>query len=395
MEISPSDLASLGLTAPELSQQILSSDAKIAAGLLRSSDNDLLFEIADELDSLERINSIPIRLGNSGQLTRLGDIAQVKQATIEPLSSLALISGQPAIALEVLVDAERRLDDWKYTADQTIEKFRAQLPSSIGLQVLLDQSHYVAARIGVVLRELLLGSVLAMIVLYFLMGWRAALVVAVTLPLSSLIVFGAMQVLKVPLHQMSITGLIIALGLLVDNSIAVVDEIQIRLHQGMATEQAIADSIKHLGVPLVSSTTSTVLAFLPIALAPGGVGEFTGTIGLSSILGLIASLMTSLTILPAVAGKLHDWTHRSNSPSRDVWWETGFSHPQITRVYRWTLDKALTRPVVAVSMSLILPIAGFAVAPHLDMEFFPPSGRCSAPFRYGVFSPFRSRSVLH
>lgn len=374
VEISPSDLASLGLTAPELSRQILSSDAKVAAGQLRSSNNDLLFEVEDELDSLERINRIPIRFGNSGQFSRLGDIAQVKKATVEPLASLALVSGQPAIALEVLVEPEKRLDDWKHAADQTIEKFRAQLPSDISLKVLLDQSRYVSARIGIVLRELLIGSVLAMIVLYFMMGWRAALVVAVTLPLSSLIVFGAMQVLKVPLHQMSITGLIIALGLLVDNSIAVVDEVQVRLHKGMAPEQAIADSIKYLGVPLLSSTTSTVLAFLPIALAPGGVGEFTGTIGLSSILGLIASLITSLTILPAVAGKLHDWTHRGHT-SRDVWWETGFSHPQLTRVYRWTLDKALARPVIAVSMSLILPIAGFAVAPHLDMEFFPPSGR--------------------
>ncbi|MGJ5672485.1 MAG: efflux RND transporter permease subunit [Nostochopsis sp.] len=375
VKISPSDLASLGLTAPELSKQILSSDAKVAAGQLRSSNNDLLFEIEDELDSLERINRIPIRFGNSGQFTRLGDIAQVEKATVEPLASLALVSGQSAIALEVLVEPEKRLDDWKHVADQTIEKFRTQLPSGIGLKVLLDQSRYVAARIRVVLQELLIGSVLAMIVLYFMMGWRAALVVAVTLPLSSLIVFGAMQVLKVPMHQMSITGLIIALGLLVDNSIAVVDEVQVRLHKGMAPEQAIADSFKYLAVPLLSSTTSTVLAFMPIALAPGGVGEFTGTIGLSSILGLIASLITSLTILPAVAGKLHDWTHRGHTSRRDVWWETGFSHPVLTRVYRWTLDKALARPVIAVSMSLILPIAGFAVAPHLDMEFFPPSGR--------------------
>ncbi|KOP23005.1 acriflavine resistance protein B [Hapalosiphon sp. MRB220] len=374
VEISPSDLASLGLTAPELSRQILSSDAKVAAGQLRSSNNDLLFEVEDELDSLERINRIPISFGNSGQFTRLGDIAQVKKATVEPLASLALVGGQPAIALEVLVEPEKRLDDWKHTADQTIEKFRAQLPSGIGLKVLLDQSRYVASRIRVVLQELLIGSILAMIVLYFMMGWRAALVVATTLPLSSLIVFGAMQVLKVPMHQMSVTGLIIALGLLVDNSIAVVDEVQVRLHKGMAPEQAITDSFKHLAVPLLSSTTSTVLAFLPIALAPGGVGEFTGTIGLSSILGIVASLITSLTILPAVAGKLHDWTHRGHT-IRDVWWETGFSHPQITRVYRWTLDKALARPVIAVSMSLILPIAGFAVAPHLDMEFFPPSGR--------------------
>ena len=374
VEISPSDLASLGLTAQDLSQQILRSDAKVAAGQLRSSSNELLFEVEGELDSLARISSIPIRFGDRGQFTRLGDIAQVKKGIVEPASDLALINGQPAIALGVLVESDQRLEQWATAAKATLEEFRTQLPHGIGLQVILDQSRYVEARINGVINELLFGSVLAMSVILFMMGWKSALVVSSSLPLSALMVFGGMKVLRIPLHQISVTGIIIALGLLIDNAIVIADEVQNRLHEGMAPKKAVAQSVRHMTVPLLSSTLTTVLAFLPIALAPGGVGEFTGTIGMSAILGIVSSLVLSLTVLPALAGRLHRW-HRGQIPTKLAWWQAGVSHPGLTQVYRWTLDRTLARPILGVALALIVPVSGFLMAPNLEQQFFPPSGR--------------------
>jgi len=374
VEISPSDLASLGLTAQDLSQQILRSDAKVAAGQLRSSSNKLLFEVEGELDSLARISSIPIRFGDRGQFTRLGDIAQVKKGIVEPASDLALINGQPAIALGVLVESGQRLEQWAKTAKATLEEFRTQLPHGIGLQVILDQSRYVEARINGVINELLFGSVLAMSVILFMMGWKSALVVSSSLPLSALMVFGGMKVLGIPLHQISVTGIIIALGLLIDNAIVIADEVQNRLHEGMAPKNAVAQSVRHMTVPLLSSTLTTVLAFLPIALAPGGVGEFTGTIGMSAILGIVSSLVLSLTVLPALAGRLHRWG-RGQIPTQLAWWQAGVSPPGLTQIYRWTLDRTFARPILGVALALIVPVGGFLMAPNLEQQFFPPSGR--------------------
>lgn len=371
VEISPT-AASLGLTAQDLSQQILRSDAKVAAGQLRSSSNNLLFEVKGELDSLARVGNIPIRFGNTGQFTRLGDIAQIKKGIVEPASDLALINGRPAVALAVRVESDQRLDQWKQAADLTLEEFRAQLPSGCGLRVIFDQNLYVQSRINTVLRELVFGSVLAMGVILFLMGWKSALVVGSSLPLSALMVFGGMKVLGIPLHQMSVTGIVIALGLLIDNAIVIVDEVQIRLHKRMAPKQAVAESVRHMTVPLLSSTLTTVLAFLPIALAPGGIGEFTGSIGVTSILGIVSSLVISLTVLPALAGRLHHW---GRVPTTSAWWHTGFSHPSLTAVYRWTLNKTLARPMLGVIMALIMPVSGFLVASNLEQQFFPPSGR--------------------
>ncbi len=254
VEINPVKLASLGLTPQQLSQQIRLSDAKVAAGQLRSNNN-LLLEVQTQLDHLERIRQIPIRAVNgTEQLVRLGDIALVKKGIAEPPSQLALIDNKPAIALAVLMEPDQRIDRWSKTARQTLDKFRARLPSGIDLQLIFDQSRYVNQRLNNLFKNLLLGALCVVGSTVFMMGWKSALVVGSALPLSVLMVLGGMRVLEIPLHQMSVTGLVIALGLLIDNAIVVVDEIQNLLQKGLKPQPAITQSIRYLAIPLSAST---------------------------------------------------------------------------------------------------------------------------------------------
>lgn len=372
VEVRQADLARLGLTARDLSQQIQASDAKVSAGQLRSGDTNLAFEIAGELDSLERIRNIPIRTTAEGQVTRLGDVAQVHRGIREPADDRAIVSGHPAVVVAATVESNLRVDEWSQAARRVLAEFRSQLPQGIGIHTILDQSRYVNQRVNGVLQELIVGSLLAIAVITFMMGWQSAVVVGVASPLACLVVFGLMRVLGVPLHQMSLTGLIIAIGLLIDNAIVIVDEVNHRLHQGMTVEGAIADSLRQMTIPLTSSTLTTVLAFMPITLQPGSVGEFTGTIGLSGILGLTSSLLISLTVLPSLSGYLHQWSQRVTVLP---WLQDGFSHPRLTALYRRTLSQAFQRPMRAIALSLVLPVAGFALVPHLSQQFFPPTGR--------------------
>ncbi|NEQ86339.1 MAG: efflux RND transporter permease subunit, partial [Moorea sp. SIO2I5] len=183
VEINPEQLSSLGITAQELSQQILRSDAKVAAGQLRGSNNNLLFEVNGELDSLERISSIPISFGNRSQFTRLGDIAQVKKGIVEPASELALINGRHAIAIAAMVESNQRLDEWAKAAHRTLAKFETQLPRGIGLDIIFNQNRYVEARLNQVISNLVLGAVLVVGVTLLIMGWKSALIVGSALPL--------------------------------------------------------------------------------------------------------------------------------------------------------------------------------------------------------------------
>lgn len=374
--ISPERLNSLGLTTSAIAEQIQNSDAKVSAGQLRSQNNDFLFEVRGELDSLERLNNIPIQFGNNGQAVTLGDIALVDKGIVEPARELALINGKPGIAVGAMVQSNQLLNHWAKAAWQTLEQFQAQLAQGIGLQVIFNQSIYVEAQLSQVVSNLITGAVLVIVVTWLMMGWKSSLIVGSALPLATLMVFGLMQVLGIALHQTSVTGVIIALGLLIDNAIIVVDEVQHRLQAGIKPECAIAHTVSAIATPLLASTLTTILAFLPIVLAPGGSGEFLGDLGMTVILAIVSSLIISLTIIPALVGRLNKIGRRSKSQiSQPPWWQVGYANSDLTQIYRWSLDRILGKPLLGVALTLILPISGFLIAPHLEQQLFPPTNR--------------------
>ncbi|RZM82048.1 efflux RND transporter permease subunit [Leptolyngbya iicbica] len=372
VEIAASELARLGLTAQALAQQIAASDAKVSAGQVRGDRNEFLLEVNSALDSLERVREIPIQLGGDGATARLGDIATVSQGVADPAASLAYVNGYPAVVVAATVESDYRVDTWAQAAHQRLTEYEQTLSDGLGLRIVLDQSQYVQQRLNGVIGNLIFGSLLVIGVSLLVLGAKSALLVGLALPLTTLMVFGWMKVLGVPLHQMSVTGIIIALGLLIDNAIVVVDEVQGRLRSGLSPAEAVGKTVSHLFVPLLASTLTTVLAFVPIATSPGGTGEFIGTIGLTVILALISSLTLSLTVITALAGRLHHWQPLN---WQRVWWQQGLSNESLATGYRWTLRRVLQRPWLGVGLALILPISGFAVFGSLEQQFFPPTNR--------------------
>ncbi len=392
VEINPSDLAAVGLNAQQLSQQIQQSDAKTSAGQLRSPKNTLAIEVEGELDSLERIRQIPISSTANGQFTRLGDIARVTRGIRQPVTDLALIGSKPGVALGVLMESGNRIDLWAEKIRQKLDDFRTRLPKGVKLEVIFDQSSYVETRFNNLISNLIFSGVLVVVVTFFGMGWRSSLIVGTALPLTVLAVLGEFQVFNIPIHQMSVTGLIIALGLLIDNAIVVVDEIQVELKAGLKPKHAVVKTVNYLTVPLLASTVTTILTFLPIALLPGGAGEFVGSIALSVIMSLVSSLIISLTIIAALSGhflgntKVEDRdSHQQPRKSRRsllskllsivknprAWWNAGFSSPFLARIYRKTLEWTTAKPIIAVIITMILPVMGFMNVGTLPTQFFP------------------------
>ncbi|MGB3652255.1 MAG: efflux RND transporter permease subunit [Rivularia sp. (in: cyanobacteria)] len=382
VEINPSDLAAVGLNARQLSQQILQSDAKTSAGELRSPENTLAIEVEGELDSLERIRQIPISFTNNGQFTRLGDIARVTRGIREPVSELALIGSKPGVALGVLMESGNRIDLWAEKVRLQLDDFRTRLPNKIKLEVIFDQSGYVKTRLDSLISNLLFSGILVVAVTFVGMGWRSSLIVGAALPLTVFAVFGELQVFNIPIHQMSVSGLIIALGLLIDNAIVVVDEIQVELKAGLKPKDAVVKTVNYLTVPLLTSTLTTMLTFLPIALMPGTGGEFVGSIAVSVIMSLVSSFAISLTVIAALSGRFLGKTivHRKSKSRKsllsrlknpDAWWNAGFSSAFLDRIYRKTLNWATAKPLIAVVLTMIMPVMGFMNVRSLPSQFFP------------------------
>ena len=356
VEIDAPELVGVGLSPQALANQVSLSDAKASAGQLRTTEETLAIEVASELETTEQIRQIPIQT-SSGQFTRLSDIASVSRGVRYPLSDQAIVHGKPAIVVGVMMQSGLRIDQWAVSARAAVEDFRDRLPEGIGLDVIFDQSGYVENRINTLMLNLVFGAVLVFGVTLLAMGWRSALVVGTALPFTIFAVFGWMTVFGVPIHQMSVTGLIIALGLLIDNAIVVVDEIQADIKAGAEPLHAATKTVNYLKVPLLASTATTVLTFLPIYLLPGAAGEFVGSIALGVILAIISSLALSLTVIAALAalalGRRNSGEHRDHPGMRDsvtrfltrpgAWWNEGISLPWLARPYRWSTGRVVAR----------------------------------------------------
>ncbi|TVS02408.1 MAG: efflux RND transporter permease subunit [Cyanobium sp. PLM2.Bin73] len=372
VEIGARELARLGLTARDLSERVAASDAKEAAGQVRNDRGEWLLQVDGALDSLERIRAVPLTTGADGASAQLAQVASVSRGVRSPTAKRALVHGRPAVVVAATVAPSVRLDHWAKEARQLLEEVRATLPAGLGLHTVLDQSRYVEARLDGVIGNLITGSLLVVAVSALMLGGRAALVVGAALPLTALMVLGCMRVLAVPLHQMSATGLVIALGLLIDNAIVVVDELQQRLRAGTPPGEAVRQTGRYLLVPMLAATLTTVLAFVPIATSPGATGEFIGTIGLTVILALACSLLLSLTVILALAARLHRWQPLGAGVR---WWEQGLASASLTERYRAVLQQLLRHPWRGVALCLVLPVVGFACFGSLERQFFPPTNR--------------------
>ncbi|MEE8106333.1 MAG: efflux RND transporter permease subunit [Planctomycetota bacterium] len=361
IEANAETLAARGLTAADVAAAVRGSDSKVAAGQVRGRRTDLLLEVEGELDTLDRIRQIPVRYGVGDDNVRVEDLATVRKTIVEPAESLALVDGKTSIVVAARMQSGRRVDQWTADAKARIEAFRATLPRGLRLDVIFDQSRYTDERMGDLLGNLGLGAVLVFVVIFFMMGWRSALLVGAALPLASLMVLGGMSWLGVPLHQMSITGLIIALGLLIDSAIVMVDEVR---HQ----RGSVAGAVKKMAVPLLASTFTTALAFMPLLLGAGPVGEFVGPMAVTVILAIASALFLALTVTPALAGLLD----RANA------WH-GFQNARMLAAYRSTLGFIFRRPILAIALAVLLPVIGFTKGAELEQQFFPPTDRDQFP----------------
>ena len=361
-------LESLGLTAQSVAGAIAGADAKVRAGAIHGDASDLLIEVEGEIRAVDRLRAIPVRQGEDGRIVRLGDIATVKRDVRQPPSSLALIGGREGVLIAARMEDDLQVDAWAARLSTALDRFEKDMPGGVVLHRLFDQSTYTRARLSGVLVNMLIGMGLVISVLLVTLGWRSALVVAAVIPLAALMSVFGLQLAGIPVHQMSVTGLIVALGLLVDAAIVMTDEIRKKLAEGLPRLQAVDYAVRRLFAPLIASTVTTVLAFMPMVLLPGPAGDFVGAIAIAVIIMLFSSLALALTITPALAGLL---LRIPENTARGGWLTNGVSFQRLGGVFHGSLCVALAHPKLAILFALILPIIGFGAFPTLKPQFFP------------------------
>ena len=329
----------------------------------------MLLDLQAQQSPLHSIESTYIEYSPNHEPVLLKEIASVQVRPVNPPATKSIVSGRSAIVLGVMVDPAFRVDVWNRELEQEVSKFQSSYSTNCELETLFSQSDHIQQRMRSLLTNLAFATLAVIVAVMLMMGWRCMIVVAISLPLSAMLVLFGLRTMSIPIHQMSITGLTVALGLLIDNAIVMVEEVRSRILHGKTHLTAIQESIGHLSLPLLGSTITTVLAFLPIATMPGPSGEFVGTIAVSVILAVTASFILSVTIIPplvSLVGVSADQTGITESGLRVGWIET---------IYRHSLRLVLRWPLLGVLLGIVLPVFGFLSFQNIPRQFFPATDR--------------------
>lgn len=351
----PARAASLGLTPDQVAAAIAAADARVQAGRLRGDANDLVLAVEGEITALDRLRDVVLREQAGGRVAILGDVAPITRGPRVPVAEAALFRGQPAILISAKLAEGLQVDRWMASVDAALA---GPLPWGLELHTVFDQSRYTTDRLAEVGLNMAVGVALVVAVLFVTLGGRAALIVAMVLPVVSLASVATVNALAVPIHQMSVTGLIVAQGLLVDAAIVMTDEVGKRVQAGLSRLDAVSGAVRRLTMPLAASTLTTVLSFMPLLLLPGPAGDFVGSIAIAVIVMLIWSLIVPVTLTPALAG----WWLRPRAQTRGG---------ALMRGFRAVLTLSPAHPLRTVALAMILPVMGFLSLPGVTPQFFP------------------------
>ncbi len=372
IEADRNELAELGLSATDVARLVGQADAKRPAGMLRGEVSDVLIEVEGELDTVRRIGRVPLVTGADGSVLTVDDVANVRRGWRTPETEIALVEGRRSVLVAARVSSGVRVDQWAERANAVVSSFEADRAGGVRVDRVFEQEPYTSARLAILAENLLAGAGVIMLAVFVIMGIRPAVIVATALPLVVAVVMFGWQLSGGAIQQMSIFGMIIALGLLIDNAIVMTDEVTTYKSRGATPVAAVGQAVRHLFLPLLASTITTILAFAPIMLLAGNAGDFVGSIGMSVILAISASFVIAMTITAALAGL---FAKPTPAEAKRRWYRDGVGSAWLSRLYERVLRALLGSPVAAIAVAAALPLAGFVVGPRLGNQFFPPVDR--------------------
>lgn len=344
--------------------QILSQNhSNLPGGELATSGRSFVVKTSGSYHSISDLKQTVVS-SSTGHLVFLKDIARVHMEYEDP-KYIARLDGQRAIYVSVTQQKGKNI----LTIDEEIEKqllaFGAELPEEIRMAPVFRQAPAVETRVNDFFLNLLQGIFLVGAIIFLFLGARNAIIIMTVIPTSILMAIFFLDTADFGLQQISIAGLVIALGLLVDNGIVVVENIHRFIREGYSPMEAAAKGTSEVGWAIVSSTVTTVLAFLPMTQLGGGTGQFVLSLPVIVILSLTASLLLALTLSPLLSSQL--MTAKAATPNRFL---KGMES-LIARGYRPILAYSLRKPW-AVALLAVLSLAGsVALFPLVGVSFFP------------------------
>jgi multidrug efflux pump subunit AcrB len=339
--------------------------ANIPGGSVVAGSKSFSVKTSGNYSSLDEIKNTIVHSGN-GKNVLLSDIADA-YITFDETKHITRLNGHRAVYVVAAQKPGLNISNTQKIYKPVLEAFENRLPQNIDMVHHFDQADNVNGRLSGLGKDFIIAILLVSITLLPL-GLRAATIVMISIPLSLAIGLVLLNLLGISLNQLSIVGLVVALGLLVDDSIVVVENIERWMREGYSRFEATIKATRQIGLAVVGCTVTLIIAFMPLVFLPEGAGDFIRGLPLAVIMSVLASMVVSLTVIPFLSSRIlknHD-SENGNIFLRGL-------QSVIHGTYSKWLDKALQRPVITLVVAGVIFFASLQLFPVIGFSLFPAS----------------------
>jgi multidrug efflux pump subunit AcrB len=389
IDLDPVALQSKGLTPQDVENAVAAQNLIIPAGTAKIGQFEYDVELNDSPEAFEALNDLPIKTVN-GATIYVHDVAQVRNGS-PPQTNVVRVNGSRSVLMTVLKSGSVSTLDIVAGVKKILPRLKLTLPPSFKVLLLGDQSVFVKAAVSGVIREGVIAAALtSLMILLFLGSWRSSLIISVSIPLAILISITALSALGQTLNVMTLGGLALAVGILVDDATVTIENINFHLEQGKPIQQAIMDGARQIVTPAFVSLLCICIVFVPMFFLPGVSGFLFVPLAEAVMFAMIGSFILSRTLVPTLAGYLLRMQHGA-AHEREVMEEhdaqagprrshnplAAFQHGFERRFewirfrYRGLLAMALEQRGPFLIGFMVLVLLSFGLVPFLGQNFFP------------------------
>lgn len=377
IELARRELARYGLSSDEVARQISQQNAISDAGRLQSQPFEIPIRVEGQFADLTALEQMPIRAGST--VLRLSDIARVRRSLVDPPTPKVRFNGQEVVVLGVSMRKGGNIIALGKSLEAQLPRMLESLPVGVQLERVQDQPRVVASSVQEFLKVLAEAVAIVLGVSLLALGLhrkplrldpRPGLIVAISIPLVLAVTFLVMNVWGVGIHKISLGSLIIALGLLVDDAIIVVEMMVRKLEEGASRLEAATAAYELTAIPMLTGTLITAVGFLPIGIAKSAVGEYTFAIFAVTAAALLVSWLVSVVFVPSLGYWMLKPPQAGQAHAEDAQFEGGFY-----AVFRRLLNVCVRRPLMVLALTMLTFAAGLLGMGKVEQQFFPDSSR--------------------
>lgn len=384
--VDPERLTAHGVSLQQVTDAVRNANIIASPGLIEENHKLELTLVSGQARTPEELNGIVVAMVNGAPVT-IADVAMVGGG-IEPQYIIVTADGHPSVLVNVARQPYANTITVVDEVKTELEAMRAQLPKGVKIAPFYDQSLLVREAMKSVRDAILIGLLLSVVILFaFLRNWGTTFVAILVIPVTVLTTFLAMWLVGLSFDLMTLGGVAAAIGLVIDDAIVVVENIYTHLSRGQTRREAVESAVREITIPIIGSTVTPVVVFLPLTLLTGVTGVFFRSLALTLAVALLTSLVLALTFTPVLARRFVRFKRRRHQPppppaateregellaaEREEEEEAGPFLRAIIRRYEWLLDHALNSKALVVFVMLGVLGLSYLIYHSLGSEFLP------------------------